>query len=102
MRYQTRAVLAGAYRGRRALLDAGLTHVLDVEENRVLCGRVDPDNLADRFAMDPAANPTCPICKRRDPGLKSLCPHCHVDYPQHEYHCIMNGGDLDFTQHSDE
>lgn len=27
-----------------------------------------------------------------------VCPHCGIDAPQHEYHCIRNGGTLDLTQ----
>lgn len=67
--YETRGVLAGAYRGRsteRALL----THVAVVEdgvERRTLC-RQPVDNLVDRHGMtdeERQAEPTCTTCRRR-------------------------------------
>ena len=65
-RIETRAVLASAYtRQYRGRL---LTHAVEVEdgmETRVLCGRVKLDSIADRYADDPRAVPTCLICYRR-------------------------------------
>lgn len=71
MRYQTRAVLAGAYRGRdrdgsprdRHLL----THVLNTDTGLVLCRGVYSKSLADEEADDVAATPTCTVCARKDP-----------------------------------
>jgi len=64
---ETRAVLADAYpRGRRP--PSLLTHAVEVTPEgdvaRVLCGRVTVDHLADSCASDPAADPTCPRCRR--------------------------------------
>jgi hypothetical protein len=63
---ETREVLAGAYMSRSASM---LSHAVEVDadgiELRVLCDRVELDNLADRFASDPYAAPTCKTCQRR-------------------------------------
>lgn len=68
---QTRAVLAGAYRARIAVT---LTHAAELDAAgdpvRVLCGRVDPESLADPLAGDPSAPPTCATCRRRDPRAR--------------------------------
>jgi hypothetical protein len=62
---ETRAVLAGAYRG-RAATGAMLRHAVRVDADghavAVLCTRVALDNLADRHAGDPLAAPTCAVC----------------------------------------
>jgi hypothetical protein len=64
---ETRAVLAGAYLNRDP--QRMLRHVVRVDADgvayAVLCDRVDLDSLADRFAGDPDAAPTCPTCLRR-------------------------------------
>jgi len=61
MRYETRAVLAGAYKNRKQVY---LTHILDTETNSVFCARAHPDNLADPFATNIKAPPTCKMCLR--------------------------------------
>lgn len=70
MRYQTRAVLAGAYlKGHRASL---LTHSVDTENGDApLCSRVKADSIADEFADDVNAEPTCITCRARDPRFNS-------------------------------
>lgn len=65
-RYETRAVLAGAY----VSYDSGrLTHVVEVEVAglRPLCSKVRPASICDRYATDVTARATCPICASRDP-----------------------------------
>lgn len=70
MRFETREVLAGAYRGSRRSLVATRTHDVELDdagrEVRVSCGRVQLDHLADRFAVwdesELTAAPTCPRC----------------------------------------
>jgi hypothetical protein len=72
LRVETRAVLAGAYPGRR--IERGkqpmLTHSLVSDElsgkEHVLCGRVLVDSLADPYAGDPQEPPTCPRCLVKD------------------------------------
>ncbi len=63
-RYQTRAVLAGAYKGKRANLDATRTHLVDTQDatggEKALCGRA--SQLADCHASDPTEAPTCARC----------------------------------------
>lgn len=61
MRYETRAVLAGAYKNNK---QACLTHILDTETNSVFCARTKPENLADPYATDIKAAPTCKMCLR--------------------------------------
>ena len=66
--YETRQVLAGAYRtGLKG--HALLSHVAEVQEDgnvlRVLCGRVQIDSLADPCAGDPNDDPTCPVCLKQ-------------------------------------
>ncbi len=64
---QTRAVLAGAYRGQNEEHPAYLTHTVDtVLGDRPLCKRVKESSIADEFADDIHAAPTCPICLARD------------------------------------
>ena len=67
---ETRAILAGAYRGTSVSRRTLLTHVAVVREDgsiaRVLCGRVDIDSLADSGAMDVHAIPTCQTCARNN------------------------------------
>ena len=61
---ETRADLAAAYKNQKATA-AGLTHAVEVTDNlheRVLCGRVNPEHLADAYATDVNAAPTCPRC----------------------------------------
>ena len=64
--HETRAVLAGAYLTRSR---AGLTHTIDLRHSAplVLCRRVAVDSLADPYAQDRNAAPTCPVCLRKDP-----------------------------------
>lgn len=70
MRYQTRAVLAGAYlKGHRASL---LTHSVDTENGDApLCKRVKADSIADEHADDVNAPPTCLVCRARDPRFSA-------------------------------
>lgn len=69
--YQTRAVLAAAYpkhKMRDMKPGEALTHivrVVDGDDAEVLCGRVDPENLADELATDKTAAPSCPRCLGR-------------------------------------
>lgn len=62
---ETREVLAGAYTGHPARM---LRHAVVVDAAgiavAVLCKRVELENLADRYASDPTAEPTCPDCLR--------------------------------------
>jgi hypothetical protein len=71
---ETRAVLAGAYRGPDVSRRQLLTHAVAVDETgrelAVLCNRVGLDSLADRQASDPSAPPTCPSCVRRLGGSR--------------------------------
>jgi len=64
---QTRAVLAGAYRN--ADPRSFLTHAAVCNEHgyaiRTLCERVLVENLADEYADDPTAPPTCKKCLHR-------------------------------------
>jgi hypothetical protein len=69
--FETRAILGGAYKGKRASLKAMLTHAVEIDaagsEIRVLCGRIDLDSLADCFSGDTTKAPTCPRCAKKDP-----------------------------------
>ena len=71
MSIETRAVLAGAYRGGRRSLKVTLTHAVEVYAGcydiRVLCGGVDLDSLADSGSMNTSEPPTCPRCAKKDP-----------------------------------
>lgn len=68
---QTRAVLGGAYKGKRLDLKALLTHTLDTDTHRALCHGVKPDHLADEYSGDTDAPPTCPRCLVKDPRFPS-------------------------------
>lgn len=70
-KYLTVAVLAAAYKGKGADLKATLTHTMDAETGEPLCGKVNPEHLADPDADDRHARPTCPRCLKRDPRVKS-------------------------------
>ena len=69
---ETREVLADAYyrHGTRML-----KHAVEVDSMgqvmRVLCERVSRYNLADRYASDPHAAPTCETCIRRANNLRA-------------------------------
>jgi hypothetical protein len=67
MAIETRAVLAGAYKGAagRAALLTHAAVVVEGDVTAVLCGRVAPESLADEFAADTTAAPTCATCARR-------------------------------------
>ena len=59
--FETRAVLAGAYRGKSASMASTLTH-LAISERAHCSKRL---NLADSYALsetERAARPTCPKC----------------------------------------
>lgn len=55
-------VLAGAYRGKRAKLDALLTHASDDGGWTSVCGNVAEGNLCD---VQLATAPTCKRCAKR-------------------------------------
>ncbi len=65
--WETRGVLAGAYKSTKSLL----THSVEVDQNgndiRVYCGRVELDHVADGFGGDTTEAPTCPRCQKRKP-----------------------------------
>lgn len=66
--FETREVLAGAYRESNP--KSFLTHTVDVATEKPICSRVKPDHIADAGSLTPAeraAAPTCPVCARRDP-----------------------------------
>ncbi len=83
---ETRAVLAGAYEGgarrKHAAAQAFLTHAVQVDETtgydvRVLCGRVNVENICDRGGNGPGeteARPTCERCATRDPRWSGRPP----------------------------
>lgn len=78
MTYQTRDVLAAAYKGKRASLAAMRSHVVEVDvcgfPLRALCGRVEVESLADEFAADVSLAPTCAVCAKRDPRRQIADP----------------------------
>lgn len=69
--YQTRGVLAGAYRGRNDGERSNLTHLVNVatDGESSLCRRVKPGMMADEFSAssteDLQARPTCPYCAKK-------------------------------------
>jgi len=71
---ETRAILAGCYRGRA--LAGNVTHAVSVDgaSEVVLCGRVSPEHLADPHACDTAQPPTCKACRKKDPRGWGLPP----------------------------
>lgn len=60
--FETRGVLSGCYRGKRANLKALLTHYAKPGTEDAVCGRVQPGGLCDQVLEGP---PTCPICLAR-------------------------------------
>jgi len=69
-RYQTREVLAGAYRGRSVSDRTLLSHLVDTEDpqERAMCGRVKPDQIADEYSRvesERYARPSCPACAKK-------------------------------------
>lgn len=62
---RTYAVLAAAYRGKRATLSATRTHAFDTRTGQTLCGKVSPDHLTE--SADEHLPATCPTCAKRDP-----------------------------------
>ena len=78
-RFQTRGVLAGAYKaGSAAEARAMLTHLVDLTVNSgftALCRRVKADNMADEYsrtAEELAERPTCPICAAKWDRLQKV------------------------------
>lgn len=69
-RYETREVLAAAYRGKPPA--RFVSHTLDTVKGKTLCNRVKPDNLADSHASDIHAVPTCPTCRSRDQRTRGI------------------------------
>ncbi len=60
-RYETRPVLAGAYKSAKTLL----THLTEVPGERAVCGKA--NNLADPYSIEDTereAAPSCPTCER--------------------------------------
>lgn len=74
-KYETWAVLAGAYRGADLSKRSLLTHtvcepfVRGVE--RVLCRKVNMDSLTQSEEAGIDSKPTCPVCAKRDPRFKT-------------------------------
>ena len=67
MHYETRFVLAGAYK--KSSPGTFLSHTVatdDVGRERVLCKRVKLESLADPEAGDSTSRPTCQTCARWD------------------------------------
>jgi hypothetical protein len=62
---KTHSVLAGAYANVRSA-KALLTHS-SVDGETALCGKVKAGHLADEYADDPDARPTCERCAKKDP-----------------------------------
>lgn len=71
---ETRQVVPAAYGNWTARNRQMLTHAATVSEfgdvASVLCRRVSVDNLDDRAASDPSAEPTCPQCQRAVAKIK--------------------------------
>ncbi len=66
MTYETVGLLAGAYNSQTE--KAAVTHAYRAGEPKTLCRRVLAEKLADTLGgVDPAAEPTCPACRKRDP-----------------------------------
>lgn len=71
--FETRAVLAGAYKGKRLSLRTLHTHTVRLDDGRfaeVLYKTVELDSMADSEADDPNVPPTCPRCAKKDPRWK--------------------------------
>jgi len=72
MSYQTRNVLAGAYKARPKSM---LSHVVEVDADgydlRVLCKRVDLDSIVDSGEGGHDRPATCPVCAKRDPRTET-------------------------------
>jgi hypothetical protein len=66
-RYETRAVLAHCYRGKKWENFRKHTHVLDTKTGRSLCRCIPQDHMADECATDVEAPATCRTCNGRDP-----------------------------------
>jgi hypothetical protein len=73
-RYETREVLADAYLA-PSKGQTMLSHLVEVGDPgsmderglvlRVYCGRVSPLSIADRYASDPSARPSCRQCRAK-------------------------------------
>lgn len=68
-RVTTRSVLADAYPKQRRH-KTFLTHAFRERSSTTLCGRIPAENLADEYAADATARPSCHACLRRDPRFK--------------------------------
>lgn len=64
---ETRALLAGSYKGYHRQENAFLTHTMDLASGKFLCRGPKPENAADAGADDPKAAPTCQKCLQKDP-----------------------------------
>jgi hypothetical protein len=65
METKTHSVLAGAYRGKGSDLKNLLTHS-STDGEHALCGKVKVGHLADEYADDSTARPTCERCLAKD------------------------------------
>lgn len=68
----TLGVLAAANKGKRQDLKNTLYHAADESTYIPLCGKVKPESLVDDGSAD--TEPTCPLCRKRDPRLKGDGP----------------------------
>lgn len=83
--YETREVLAGAYRGADISRRALLTHVIELGATSSLCGRVSEDHLCD-VRVD--ALPTCSTCLKRLAKAMDLGPPRRVTgMDEHDAEC---------------
>lgn len=69
MAIETREVLATAYKARAiSRMRPMLSHAVEVDADRhairVLCGRVNLESIADRYAQDTTLPPTCRRCAK--------------------------------------
>lgn len=63
---ETRAVLAGAYRGKDTSDRTLLLHAVDTATDISLCKRIDAGRICD-VPMGGPELVTCPLCRQRDP-----------------------------------
>lgn len=72
--YETREVLAAAYTSSNSTHLSHSVELRDGKVYRVLCKRVSEFSLADPFASDVSAKPTCRQCAANDPRFKAPEP----------------------------
>jgi hypothetical protein len=76
VKFESRGVLGGAYRGQQIDRRTLLTHttVAGKDLGVALCGQL---NIADSFSCGVAEGelpPTCPRCLKKDPRFKKVAP----------------------------